>query len=411
MAGANYPSKFTYTPEWPALEDHLRRILDHDHEMGTSVAAEMDAFVAQMTQRDRQLEDYLASLGSGMTLNVAGDPALTGAVILNAGNGISLSQSGQNITVNAGSQRARGFSCFAPGTLSARTLQVIEISDGDIIQLDAYLGTAPSGVSSTSCANIVVAGESGGSLSMPLNVAGQGEYHLTGHPADFVAQLTDNSPSSYQIFGPPTGAFNYGPAGFVFDPTAAGDVGNIIVNLALDTGTEMNYGEFFRIGIIPTPVNGAAVPAMTAIPWITDINGGYAYVDIPITDAPNYSTFGHITAALSSPVALSQGVSYTALVLITNPAKNDYGSSLAYLAQCSAGTASISGNASGSSCGFISGASDTWAVNVGTGVHMPYIELTGEGTGVVLSGPVKVSLTLTGTPATPGADANISLQM
>lgn len=344
--------------------------------------------------------------GPGTRVGISGKPELSGDIVLFPGSGINLAQSGQNITISKVSDRARSFDCFATGVLSARVLQKYTAPSAVLTNIDAYFQTAaPVGVSNVSCANIHVFDQATASLVFPLSVSGQSEWHLGVTPGRFAGQTSK------------VGASNNGGAGVSligveFTPTANGNVGSF--DIALYGTVSSVAGQWIRIGFIPGfidsvfPVPPVTVPLPDAA-WVTDVSGNPAYVDVLITDFPLQSgTIGVLTnIALNAAVSLVGGSHYTLAWQMLNAGKTGSGALGGYaFGFVLSGNAVYAGNITGSN----------WVRDSGGAWQGPFgddmiFDLYGVGTGLSMSGLVTVEVTMTGAPATPGTDLNVSLQM
>lgn len=303
---------------------------------------------------------------------------------------------------------ARGVSAFAPGILTpARTLQVAKITNPFLIEVDVFLGTAGVGTTAGSCANIVVSGAAAGSVTLPLTPDGK-EFHLTtASLANFLCQQTVVSAATDPQKG---NILNQG-----FQLTSNGTaVGVTIDKLQVETnGAGLATGGLLVGLASSSPILDSVMPT-----WLTDVNGNNATVLIPAASIPAASPAGYTQYLFAASVTLTAGQSvWICMVNVTSglavtPAYNgsvltgfgvNYGN--AFAADSASGATSL-GTWRSSALSH----SLTFANTGGSAIPNKF-GIIGAAGGTALGGDVTISTTLTGTPATPGNDANILVQM
>ena len=277
--------------------------------------------------------------------------------------------------------------CAYADNVDARTLLVFTNVSRSVTGIDVYLETATaSTATSTSCFQVVVAGTGGPSLTLPLDVPGQQEYHSsTGSSA--VLGTAGGSAIA-------TGSTMEGGMAIAFTTTA-------VVNLAALTvlPSSAAYSGDFAVGVVEVPSGGVTALSLAngyqSLPWVTNASGQYAYA---LVGSPG----SYQIVELAGGFTLATATTYAIVVVA--------------LANTSMGT--VEGN--GSPFGPWNGTSNlyVWLAYDSTSMStpayssaLPAWDIYGYVAAVTMTGNITISLQAVGTPAAgaSGAGANVAV--
>lgn len=286
---------------------------------------------------------------------------------------------------------ARGFSAYGHGAIAARILQKFTVGEPILLTaIDVYLQTAPAGTTGAAHGNVKVSGSVSGSYTMPIAVNGTKEYHTSA--VDLAIPFGAEVPT--------VGAANYsgGSISFQFSLSASHDLRAIAIGFGAapaGAGTDL-----IRVGIASGMTTTTSI---AGIPWLNGPDGP-AWVELPISaiTAPGYTLFD-----LGQLIPLGTSATYN--VIVHN--KKAGGDSVNAVMGTD-GTVSGTVVNQGLDFGTATNGDDTrtFFINM-LGNDYGDFKLYGDFTGLELTGLVIVEQTLTGAPATPGADMNVAIQV
>lgn len=284
--------------------------------------------------------------------------------------------------------RARGVELFVIGAMTARTVFKFTLADALLTALDAYFKTAPAAVTAASCAQIKVSGSVSGSVTFQF-AANVNEFHLS--QSDLSNQLAQIDAIDIAGLGNynNTNGMAYG-----FDPTANMTVLGISFR-GHATPTNIRVG----LGSLITTSNGYTA---ATTPWLTTSAGVPAYVDVlagAIT--PTEWNLAVFNGSVSLSSAINYSVIHTGIPTVgtstcNTKGNNDNGVFTGSVADLGAFPYTVELF------------TNTWAFN---SLNKIPTRLHGGVGGTPLVGVITVEITMAGTPATPGSDLIIGMQM
>ena len=332
------------------------------------------------------------STPAGTTIQVGsnGSP-LSGAVILQPGTGVTLSQAGQTI-IARGETPSRALDLWVPGVLTAETLLLLAgLKDPYVTQIDAYFQTAPVGPDAGNNAALRFSGSTSGLVELPFN-PGASEYHSNVAADNLLGSNGEwfNAEAAHNGLANPfktAGALTVGVIAYVVTDGVVG-------------------ASAFRIGFADTfgPADGITT---ATIPWLTDTAGNPAHVDVAAADIVTGFVGATNFVYLNSDVDLAAGTEYCLVVhrLTATDGQGSAGSNALYTGNVIAPTLN---SEVGTGCPV-----GTTAWNVaGAGGHPNLrVALIGTVIGAPLVGTVTAEIVLNGAPtaAQVGADLRASL--
>lgn len=233
----------------------------------------------------------------------AGDP-LSGAVILSAGQGMKLVQSGQVITARADPGK-RSVDLWVPGVLAATTLLKLKgWADPYLTVMDAYFQTPPVGSDAANNSVFKLSGATSGSLELTFNPDAT-EYHLNAAADYTIGTNGSNSPALWGDNGKSQ------PFRVSADTTIGG--------LALKVNDPIAGASAFRFGVSAGFDETDGITTAT-IPWLTDTAGNPAHVNVAAADLDSGPSSPDNVIQFDADVELSPGVDYCLVLHRITPA-------------------------------------------------------------------------------------------
>lgn len=338
----------------------------------------------------------------------------SGAVSLAIGNNVGITRSGKTFTLFANPPGPRRpLSVFAPGAITARTLQKATIPSAVLQQLDVFALTPPVGVSGAACGNVVVAGSVSGQIVLPMSTA-VSEWHLG--PTDLAVPAGSMKPAvgHSDTLSARGGAYRFTPSAnltlYNFALTWTNQAPSGVGNGANPTTVRVGIAKGVSLGRTPTladPSGGAVGGG-----WITGTDGFPCWLEIDAS-AVNLGQAIVFVPPGTQGYPLVQGTEYQLVVMHEN--FSGANGSTAIDTTITGFNPTVSGNITMPGLGLFytndtqsGGVYQAWTefVNLRPGNFALYTGIVG----LTLSGLCVVSTSLTGAPATPGSDIEIYAQ-